>query len=167
MKRMLVGSLLFIAYVTAAMIPLEWLWFDPGVPSFSDSVVGTDPETHYSREIKRVTSISYSVTLRDGLTHDVVCEATGGPFDYLPEKSGPLLNRTLSAFAPSDPRCAHLPVGVYFGQAVWTAAYPLRAFLPDFLDRPLGWIVPPKTVTRDIPPFRILPHETKETTLGN
>lgn len=157
MKRFFIGAGIFVLYVTGAMLPLEMFWFDPDNPSFADTEVGGDPALSYVRQIKTVVAMSYAVTLRDVATHDVACDAAGGPFDYLPEKSGPLVGRTLSVFAPSDPRCGHLPVGEYYGSATWTASYPLRSFIPGFLAGPLGWIIPPKTVTRQIAPFKILP----------
>lgn len=155
MKRFVISTALFSAYVIGAMLPLEWFWFDPGTPRFADTEVGGDPPLTYIREIKVVVALSYSVILRDMTTQDVVCDAAGGPFDYLPSKSGPLVGKTLSVWAPADDRCAHLPVGEYYGSVTWEAAYPLRAFLPDLLDGPLGWLIPPKSVTRQIAPFKI------------
>ena len=155
MKSLMIGAAAFALYVIGAAVPLEWFWFNPGTPIFADTEAGGDPELFYDRQIKAVIGISYALILRDAKTHDVVCDANGGPFDYLPEKSGPLIGKTLSWFAPSDPRCRALPPGTYFGQVTWTAAYPLRAYLPGILQGPLGWIIPPKSVTRDIPPFKI------------
>lgn len=155
MKGYMIGFAAFSVYVIGAAVPLEWFWFNPGIPVFADTEFGKDPELSYDRHIKAVTGISYAVILRDAATRDVVCDATGGPFDYLPEKSGPMIGKTLSWFAPSDPRCKSLPVGTYYGQATWTVSYPLRAYLPSVLQGALGWILPPKSITRDIPPFKI------------
>lgn len=155
MKSLIIGFFCFCTYVAGAMVPLEWLWFDPGTPEFQNAVVGSDPQLIFVRDIKTNVAMSYAVILRNAADKDVVCDAVGGPFTYLPERSGALVGKGLKWFAPSDARCSSLPVGTYYGEVTWTAAYPLRAYLPGFLGGLLGWIVPSKSVTRDIAPFEI------------
>ena len=144
------------AYLAAAAVPMETLWFAPGEPIFKDTVVGGDPELVFSRDIRRDAMIRYSVIIRNAEDKEVVCEWNGGPFKYL-EQSGPLIGKTLGWWAPGDNRCAHLPVGTYYGQVEWTAVRPLGDLLPGFLKSPLGWLLPPKSVTREIMVFNILP----------
>lgn len=155
MRGYMIGAALFAVYAVAAALPLESLWFDPSEPFVSDAVVGQDPHLRFSRQIKVPVEMSFSVILRHAETLDVACTANGGPFEYLPAKSGPLLNKGVWWFAPSDD-CRNLPVGIYFGSVTWTAAYPMRPFLPSFLRGWLGWIIPPKTVTREILAFQIM-----------
>lgn len=145
-------------YAAAAAVPMETLWFAPGEPIIKDTVEGSDPELVFSRDIKRDAMIRYSVIIRNAEDKDVVCEWNGGPFRYLAQ-SGPLIGKTLGWWAPGDPRCARLPVGVYYGQVEWTAVRPLGDLLPVFLRGPFGWLLPPKSVTREIMIFNILPVE--------
>ena len=141
-------------YGLASAVPLSWFWFDPGQPTFKDAVAGGDPELVFSRQIKRNALMHYSVIIRDAADDDIDCEGTGGPFEYR-KNQGPLIGKTLGWWVPSDPRCSRLPVGAYYGSVTWTAVRPLADLLPEVLQGPLGWILPPKTVSRDIPLFNI------------
>jgi hypothetical protein len=142
------------AYVVAATLPASSLWFAPGQVSFVDARVGDDPVLVYDRVIKRATSISYYVIIRDALTTDAACEGKGGPILY-EQREGSLLGKTLSWWVPQDPRCKSLPESSYYGYVTWTIEYPLEPFLPEFLSG-LKWLLPPKTVTREIPLFSII-----------
>lgn len=68
---------------------------------------------------------------------------------------GQVLGETLGWWVPSDPRCLLLPPGSYEVSTTWQVIDPLTAFLPSWLDEWLGWIVPPKRVTRVSPPFMV------------
>ena len=96
MKKLLLGAAIMLAYTVAVLIPGEWFWFNPGEPVFEDAVAGTDPPLRFSREILRHTSIRYAVLLRRDVSDDPACDAQGGPFMYLPERSGVLVGWTLS-----------------------------------------------------------------------
>lgn len=143
-------------YGAAAAVPMQALWFDPGQPVIRDAVVGTASDLVFSRNIKRDSMIGYVLVIRDAADRDVVCDASGGPFLYL-QGDGPLIGKTLGWWGPSDPRCARLPVGAYYGVVTWTAVRPLGDLLPGVLQGPLGWLLPPKSVSRDIMIFNILP----------
>lgn len=159
MKKLIIWNLVILTYLGLCLIPGEWFWFDPSEPSFEDSIVGEDPPLRFNREIKRVTSIQYAVLLRKDQQDEPACDARGGPFPYLPERSGAAAGWTLSTWAPSDLRCHHLPVGSYYGVVTWTIVNPYRDLLPPWLQPILGGltaIIPPKEVRRNIPVFSII-----------
>lgn len=161
---MIAGAVGMAVYVGLCSVPGEAFWFDPGEPVFEDAVVGQDPVLRFSREIKRETDMRYAVLLRRNSLDDPACDAEGGPFTYLPEKSGAAVGWTLSRWAPSDPRCAALPVGTYYGSVTWTITNPYRDLLPKWLQPILGGlmsIIPPKEIHRDIPIFTITPEATE------
>lgn len=156
MKLSLVIIAFATVYAAAAAVPMETFWFDPGTPVIRDAVVGSDPELVFSRNIKRDALIQYSLLIRSAADNHAACDAVGGPFTYR-KHSGPLIGKTLGWWGSSDPRCGRLPVGAYYGQVTWTAVAPLGDLLPEFLRGPLGWLLPPKRVSREIMIFNILP----------
>ena len=100
--------------------------------------------------------MSYAVFLRRNADDEPSCDAHGGPFTYLPEKSGAKVGWTLGQWAPGDPRCAALPSGAYYGSVTWTITNPYRDLLPAWLQPVLGGlasVIPPKEITRKIPIF--------------
>lgn len=165
MKGLALGALGMVAYIGLCMVPGEALWFDPGQPMFEDTVVGGDPVLKFNREIKRETTMRYAVFLRRDQDDDPACDAEGGPFTYLPAKSGVLVDGTLGKWAPSDPRCRQLPVGSYYGTVTWTITNPYRDLLPKALQPWLGGLMsllPPKEIQRTIPTFTITASEASE-----
>lgn len=158
MKRHICYVITFLGYCALAAIPGEWLWFDPGAPIFRDAERGQPVTLSYTREIKRNTSIAYTVVVRDAVSLDIVCESQSGPFEYK-KAHGPIVDKDLAWWAPGDPRCRALKPGSYWVETQWRIVTPLRAilreFLPDNIATALGWIIPPKAVYRDSPPFTI------------
>lgn len=155
-KRFIVRSYLIflILYILGLSIPLEWFWFQPGEPSFSNSTEGTSPKLSFSRTILVPVDIKYALVIRDARSDDVICDAIGGPFTYTVQE-GPVINKTLADWGPSDSRCKDLTAGLYWGEVSWTAIHPLQSYLPDPLKVPLGWLIPEKTVSKHIPLFKI------------
>ena len=159
--KQLLGALVLITlfvYLPLALLTPIVGWYRPGQPVFSDSTVGTVPEVSYYREIVVDSFISYSVIVRNS-EDEIMCDAVGGPFQYKAQV-GMLSGKTLVDWAPSDPRCTHLPVGEYVVETTWTVTRPLGDYLPEgFLRDVFGGILPPKYVTRVSPVFHILPLE--------
>ncbi|MGB7241669.1 MAG: hypothetical protein WBC93_06250 [Sulfitobacter sp.] len=141
-----------MGYAALVLLPSS-IWYEPGVPVFRDAQLGESPDVEFFREIKIASSIKYSVIVRVVGTNDVVCDAVGGPFTYKPTL-GPLKDKDLAWWAPSDPRCSMLPVGEYWAETTWTIVNPIGELLPDIL-RPIGSLVPSKRVTQIGPPFSI------------
>lgn len=148
-------AVLFI-YLPLTLLPATFGWYRPGVVVFEDTVVGGSPELSFYREILVDSLIQYSVVVRNG-EGQILCDAIGGPFPYKAQ-NGILSGHTLTDWAPSDPRCARLPVGEYVATTTWTVVRPLGDYLPEgILREVLGGILPPKYVTRISPVFHILP----------
>lgn len=159
MKSLLVGVSAFAIYCGLVAVPGEWFWFDPTAPTIADSRVSDDPEVSYVREIKVEASIKYSTVVRTSDESEPVCVDNGGPYDYKPERSGPVTDTTLSEWT-TDERCHALPAGVYYGQVTWTIMNPYGDLLPKWLQPIFGnlaLIIPPKYIERDIPIFKRLP----------
>ena len=152
-----------LTYVGGAVLPASTLWFDPGEVEFSDAIEGRSPALRYSRTIHRPTLIKYVVLVREvvpGGFNLTVCEAPSGPFTYQPT-SGPVIGKDLAWWAPSDPRCRHLPAGTYQVETVWTIVQPLGDLLPIWMQW-LSWATPPKRVRRESEPFTILPRKGED-----
>lgn len=146
----------FVAYVALAALSAESLWFRPSVPVFADATEGEVPALTYSRAILRPADIRYSVVVRATGQAWPACESPNGPFPYL-AASGPVDGKDLAWWAPNDPRCLDLPPGSYWAVTTWEVIDPLGDLLPAPLDGWLGWILPPKRLTRESPLFTIHP----------
>lgn len=85
----------------------------------------------------------YSVVVRTFDGDEVVCDATSAPFPYKPGSTRPD-PLGMGWWAPSDPRCAGLPAGVYYIETTWTV-----------VDR--GWwgMLPNVSKTIASPPFTV------------
>lgn len=146
---------LLVLYLIAASVRTEWLWFDPGEVKFTDAAIGEAPRLIFSRTIHRKTMVAYSTVTRNAVTGNIYCEGKNGPFEYM-QKNGPVVERDLVWWSAGNQACARLPAGTYVTHTTWTLPTPMRALLPSWargtvIDRAL----PPKTVTRDSPAFRI------------
>jgi hypothetical protein len=157
MKHVVALAVLAIPYLVGAMLPAELLWYNPGLVHFQDAKQGTAPVLEFTRNIKRESSISYSVVVRnaDGA---VVCEGRGGPFTYK-IVNGPLIGKDLVWWAAGDGRCGRIPVGSYWSETCWKVETPLAALLPELLKTPFGWLLPPKRICRTSDVFNIVPNE--------
>lgn len=153
MTRFMVAAILGVSYLIGAGLPASSFWYHPGEVRILDADYGTAPEIEFFREIKRKSKISYSVTVRDQHSF-TACEGRGGPFTYEPQV-GPLTGRDLVWWTAGDTRCANLPRGDYWAETTWKVETPLAALLPAFLKGAFGWLLPPKTVTRFSPHFKI------------
>ena len=169
--RTFLFSLVGVLYLVFAAFPASFLWYEPGFVRFMDAQQGTAPTLVFDRHIKREAYISYSTVTRDE-SGDVACEGRGGPFTYSPV-DGPLVGKDLVWWSAGDQRCASLPAGVYWTQTCWTVEAPVGDLIPnplrwrvDVVDgeevrRPttlynaISWLLQPKRVCRDSPPFEI------------
>lgn len=162
MKSLLIGASIFAIYCGMVAVPGEWFWFDPTVPTISDSHIGEDPAVTYVRQIKTEALIKYSVVLRTADESEPACVDTGGPYTYKPSRSGLLTDMTLTKWT-TDGRCWNLPEGTYYGEVTWTILNPYGDLLPKWLQpyfSNLALIIPPKYIKRDVPVFKRLPKET-------
>ena len=144
-------------YAPLAMMPAEWLWYDPGVPTFGDVVSGNPIPVFFSRDIKRLSLIQYAAVLRQADSGIAVCDGNGGPFPYKP-KSGAVIDKDLHWWMGGD-CAATLTPGHYWVETTWTVVRPLGDLLPAPLDQMFGWIIPAKTVTRISPVFNVIAPE--------
>lgn len=156
------AGVLFVlfVYLPLTLLPATVAWYNPVVVLFSDTTVGTPPALSFYREIKRDSMIEYSVVVRNA-DGEVICDSRGGPFQYK-KQEGAVVNKTLTDWAPQDPRCAHLPEGAFRVETTWRVVRPLGDFLPPGILREMfGGVLPPKYVTRVSPVFHVLPPEPK------
>lgn len=131
-----------LIYAMLSMVPPTWFWFDPGTPYVADSTTEAAPEVGFGRSIKQDVLIRYGVTIRraEGLT--VVCDPQSSAFTY--QKDATLPDHIdLVWWTGGDNRCWPREVGTYIMETCWTVV------------RPFWGVVPPKTVCRTSPPFRI------------
>lgn len=146
-RAFLVIALLQLSWVAAALVPVEWFWFDPSDYYVSDGTADQVPTITFGRSIKRETVMSYHVTVRRvGETHSgvIVCDPTGGPFPYRPDAKLPKVI-DLVWWSGGDSRCWPLTPGNYVSVTCWTAVEPFYG------------LVPPKTVCRRSNVFTIRP----------
>ena len=139
-------ALLFVAWAALAMVPVEWVWFNPGNPVVSDSTTKIAPSVDFSRVIKRPTVMSYGIVIRNVSQATVVCDPDGGPFTYRPEATLPE-GVDLVWWTGGDDRCWPRDVGTYIMETCWTVKHPFYG------------IVPPKTVCRESNTFTIFPSD--------
>ena len=146
MRRLVrVADILAVALVTwggLSLVPVEWVWFDPGRVIVGDSTVDDPPVMQFNRKVKRQAKISYQVVIRNVTNRQVVCDPKRGPFTYRPTASLPADMR-LDWWTGYDPRCWPREVGTYFMETCWTVV------------RPFWGLVTPKTVCRESNTFRI------------
>lgn len=141
--RIAAAVLVFLcAYFAAATIPATWLWFDPDTPIVADTTTEAAPVIGFDRQIKRETRISYTVTMRRTAGLTMLCDPTGGPFTYRPDATLPEVI-DLVWWTGGDSRCWPQEAGTYLMETCWTVV------------RPFWGLVPPKTVCRTSPPFRV------------
>ena len=143
-----------IVYIAGCLVPVSALWFVPGTPVFSDSAEGDPVTLAYEREIKRDSRIEYAVAIKRAGSNSTVCDVRGGPFTYK-TSIGPVVDRTLSWWTQDNMLCNHLAPGSYWVETTWTVVYPLGDLLPVWLDPFIGWVIPPKRVSRISPLFTI------------
>ena len=143
-----------VIYTGCVVVPASALWFIPGIPVFSDAVQGDPVPLAYEREIKRDSRIEYAVSIRRAGTNSTVCDVRGGPFTYK-ASIGPVVDRDLAWWTQDNPHCNNLSPGSYWVETTWTVVYPLGDLLPVWLDPFLGWVIPPKRVSRISPLFNI------------
>ncbi|ETA53956.1 hypothetical protein [Ponticoccus alexandrii] len=132
---------LVLAYASALSVPATF-WFDPGVPVVADSTVDASPAIGFERKIRRDVRIRYQVTVRRVDTLSPVCDPRSGVITYrisaqLPE------HLDLVWWTGGDRRCWPRAPGTYVMESCWEVVTPFWG------------LVPPKTVCRDSPPFRI------------
>lgn len=135
-------ALVLVIWAGLAMVPANWLWFDPGAVVVSNSDMDHPPAILFEREIKRPARISYSVVVREIGAQRAVCDPTVGPFGYrldatLPEPID------LVWWTGGDERCWPREPGEYIMETCWTVVAPFWG------------LVPPKTVCRTSNPFAI------------
>lgn len=135
------AAALVLAYAGLTAAPATW-WFDPGVPIVADSTTEAAPEIGFTRTIRRDTLMSYQVVIRraDGLA--TVCDPSAGPFTYRRAAKLPA-HVDLVWWTGGDSRCWPRQPGTYVMETCWT------------VEKPFAGLLPPKTVCRASPPFRI------------
>lgn len=159
-------------YTAVAVAPASWFGFHPGQVRFNDAPSGVSPIIEYTRTIDRAVWAKYRVTVRtarvdvseiadgDAVFSDVVCEVNSLPFTYQPA-SGPLVGKSLTWWAPSDPRCDGLADGIYWVETCWFLLDPIgdliRVAVPSFPKRVLGPLTSTKVICRDSNVFYIGP----------
>ena len=153
----LTGLILFF-YAPLAMIPAEWLWYDPGIPTFSDTVYGEPVSVYFTRDIKTETFASYAAVLRNAGDGEPVCDGFGGPFQYKPTR-GPkaIVDKNFHWWMGKSSCPDQLLPGTYSVETTWLVRHPLGDYLPEPFSQMLGWIIPAKTVTRISPVFTVTP----------
>lgn len=144
----------FMAYIPLTVVPAEWFWYEPGIPTFGDATTGEPILLTYSRTIRRSAYIEYATVLWQAETGTPVCEGRGGPFTYHAQ-SGPVVGKNLKWWMGGGTCPDHLPPGQYWVDTTWRVMTPLADLLPAPLDKLLGWIVPPKSLSRASPVFTI------------
>lgn len=136
-------SLVLIGWMAAALVPLEWLWFDPGQVVVSNGTKESVPAIQFDRRILRPTLMRYQVVIR-GLGHShVVCDPASEAFTYQPSAKLPEDLRLHDYWTGGDPQCWPLEPGEYVMETCWTAP------------RPFWGLVPPKTACRTSNAFTI------------
>lgn len=144
MKRVMVRSadylsLILLAWLGLALVPVEWVWFDPEDYFVSDGTRQTVPIVTFDRVIKREVLMTYHVSIRSlGNGHDggqVMCDPTNGPLTYRPTAVLPE-RIDLIWWTGGDERCWPQEPGTYTSETCWTVV------------RPFWGLVPPKTVCR-------------------
>lgn len=145
-------------------LPAESLWFDPEVPVFSDVAQGEVPKLSYSRVIKRDSWISYHVILSEVGVSFPVCDPDSPKIQYRANRSGSAVGGDLNRWLGDRRRCEadHLAPGTYQVETTWTVHYPLQALLPKAWQDHIGalrYLVSPKRITRQSPPFTVRPQE--------
>lgn len=147
----------FLAYCATVSLPAERYWFDPDPPVFADAPEGASPElVAYARVIHADGPISFAAVVRVVGEGVPACSGSDGPFPYHKD-SGPVTGKDLDWWTAHAPECLALPPDEYWVRTTWTIHRPMEAFLPTVLDPLLGWVLPPKHVTEDSPPFTIYP----------
>ena len=119
----------FLTYVGLALVPASY-WHDKGTMFVPDEQSDQPIELRWQGGAKREFRGVYTVVVRSIDTNRVVCEARGGPITYRPDATRPD-PLTLDWWAPSDPRCADLPLGAFVLETCWTVKAPFGGVVPD------------------------------------
>lgn len=132
-----------LSYLVLSVFPGSY-WFDVGETEIPEVEQGKPVEILFTGGPVRNFIGSYTVTMREFGSRQIMCEAHGGPFPYDPssERPDPL---TMEWWAVSDPRCYRPAVGSYIVVACWD------------IEGPFFGLVPPKQVCTDPAHFRITP----------
>lgn len=126
-------SLVLVIWLGLVLVPVQWVWFDPGPYFVADSSVEEPPRVEFERKIKRDVQMTYSVVIRKVGSRDAVCDPVRGPFTY--EKAAAMPHDAdLVWWTGGDKRCWPREVGSYLSETCWTVV------------RPFWGLVPPKTV---------------------
>lgn len=118
-----------LTYLIAALLPGS-LWQNPGQLEVADTRQGEEIHLLFDGGPIRPFFGSYTVTLRDFSGGGVVCEASGGPINYVPGSQYPE-TITMEWWAPSDRRCWNPPVGTYSLETCWEVHGPLWGLVPS------------------------------------
>lgn len=141
----------FLAFVAFVSLTPTTLWIQDSEISVDNTPHGQPIEMDYDGVTVREFVGKYGVIIRDEVSHQIVCEARGGPFPYRTDSTRPepLL---MSWWAVSDQRChgGRLPVGIYSMSTCWS-------IYPKIGD----WVSPlPKThCIETLEPFQIYPND--------
>jgi len=143
-------------YSAMCAVPATALWFDPGIPVFTSAEQGHPIRLQYDRVIKIDSLIEYAVVIRDADTTELICDVRSGPFHYR-KTVGPVVDKTLAWWVANNPDCRDIKdrPGNYWVATTWTVVRPLGDLLPSWADALVGWIIPPKRVTRQSPLFTV------------
>ncbi len=128
-------SLALVAWVALSLVPVNWVWFDPGDVFISDGARDQVPVVTFDRTIRRPVLMRYQVTIRSVDGNRVVCDPTGGPFTYRPNAQMPE-PADLVWWTGGDKRCWPREPGSYVAETCWT------------VERPFWGLVPPKIICR-------------------
>ncbi len=151
---------LLIGYSGLCAVPITALWFDPGTPVFANADEGDTIPLAFDRVIKRDSLIEYAVVIHRAKTNDVICDMRSGPFTYK-AGLGPLVDKDLAWWTSENRACNSLKPGDYWAETTWTAVRPLGDLVPAWLEPFVGYIIPPKRVTRRSPLFTISRKDSK------
>jgi len=124
----LLFGLLLIAFIPVVTLIYSYVpispWYNIGNLSVENDPVprGGKVELEYDGGPKVPFRGSYSVTIRDATSGEIIAEGRGGPFGYKPgsKRPDPLF---LTWWLPSDPRVAEITKrpGAYYIETCWTA----------------------------------------------
>lgn len=154
MKTFLTLAICGIGYLSAAALPAESFWYNPGQVVVKDAEQGTAPRVEFNRHIMREARIGYSAAVRLAGEVAPACDGKVGPFTYQPD-NGPIFKKDLVWWVAGNEACRNLPQGTYWVETCWEVATPARAVLPALLKDLFGWLLPPKHVCRNSAPFEI------------
>ena len=125
-----IASVMLFLWAGLSLLPVDTFWFDPGPVIVQDAFEGDSPALGFTRDIKRDTTMRYSVVMRDA-NLAIVCEDRSETFTYRTDATFPADGVDLEWWAPGNMRCHRPPPGTYILETCWTATDRLFGLLWD------------------------------------